>query len=125
VIPIAFVLAGGHGGFFGNATGNNTLDSNFTGISGEAQGVSRVIEQYIGAYAVNTLGKTQKVFSRKIRLTECWHGTIFNLTKYESMIAHDHNKIQTNGTCYFAGKKVSHDFNFGHKSFENITVCNF
>ena len=56
----ALQFAGGHGGFYGNATGNYTLDSNFTGISEEAEGVNRVIEQYIGAYALNTLGKTQK-----------------------------------------------------------------
>ena len=64
MIPITFVFAGGHGGFFGNATGNYTLDSNFTGISVEAEGVNRAIEQYIGVYAINTLGKTQKLFSR-------------------------------------------------------------
>ena len=58
-----FLFVGGHGGFYGNATGNYTLDSNFTGILDEAEDVNRVIEQYIGSYALNTLGKTQKVFS--------------------------------------------------------------
>ena len=55
VFSFVFLFAGGHGGFYGNYT----LDSNFTGIPDEAEGVSRVIEQYIGAYALNTLGKTK------------------------------------------------------------------
>ena len=63
MLPFVLLFAGGHGGFYGNATGNYTLDSNFTGISEEVEGVNRVIEQYIGAYALNTLGKTQKIFS--------------------------------------------------------------
>ena len=76
-----FLFAGGHGGFYGNATGNFSLDSNFTGISDEAESVNRAIEQYIGAYALNTLGKTQKVFSRSIKaITHCWHGNILHLT---------------------------------------------
>ena len=66
VFPFVLLFAGGHGGFYGNATGNYTLESNFTGISDEAEGVNRVIEQYIGAYAINTFGKTQKVFSYNI-----------------------------------------------------------
>ena len=64
----AFLFTGGHGGFYGNATGNYTLDSNFTGISDGAGDLNRAIEQYVGTYALNTLGKTQKVFSRKISL---------------------------------------------------------
>ena len=63
VFHFVFLFAGGHGGFYGNATGNYTLDSNFTGSSDEVEGVNRVIEQYIGSYALNTLGKTQKVLS--------------------------------------------------------------
>ena len=59
VFSFVFLFAGGHGGFYENATGNYTLDSNFTGIPDEAEGVSRVIEHYIGAYALNTLGKTK------------------------------------------------------------------
>ena len=77
---VLLLFAGGHGGFYGNATGNYTLDSNFTGISDEAEVVNRVIEQYIGAYAINTFGKTQKVFSYIIRLTRCWRGEIPRLT---------------------------------------------
>lgn len=65
MFPFAFLFAGGHAGFGGNATGNYTLDSNFTGIPDGEAGLNRAIEQYVGAYALNTLGKTQKVFSRK------------------------------------------------------------
>lgn len=61
----AFLFSGGHGGFFGNATGNYTLDGNFTGISDGTGDLNRVIEQYVGSYALNTLGKKQKVFYRK------------------------------------------------------------
>ena len=63
----AFLFSGGHGGFFDNATGNYTLDGNFTGISDGTGDLNRVIEQYVGSYALNTLGKKQKVFYRKIK----------------------------------------------------------
>ena len=80
VFLFAFLFTGGHGGFYGNATGNYTLDSNFTGISDGAGDLNRAIEQYVGSYALNTLGKTQKVFSRKISLLAVYFMERIHLT---------------------------------------------
>jgi len=136
VIPFALLFAGGHGGFFGNATGNYTLDSNFTGISNEAEGVNRAIEQYIGAYALNTLGKSQKALSRKYKATSTlsWNNPSSNklIDVYvskarvcsfsNSMIADD--KIETDSTTLLEKKFVQLQFRT-QKVSENKTVFNF
>lgn len=114
MFPFAFLFAGGHGGFGGNATGNYTLDSNFTEIPDGEAGLNRAIEQYVGAYALNTLGKTQKVFSRKNKATSllAWKnpssGKIIDVyvsIQCKSMIAYDEIEIYITSLIFFFSKR--------------------